>query len=97
MQLRHANGELLTGSYQRSGEGTIELSLRPLRDPGVSSREHTEDDPTELTLRIQERGDGTLHLTGEGQDLVLAPDESAMVLYERGFSWGARADDPFNR
>ena len=97
VQLRYANGELLTGSYQRTGEGTVELSLRPLRDPGVSIREHTEDDPTELTLTVQERGDGTVHLTGEGQDLVLAPDESAMVLYERGFSWGARVDDPFNR
>ena len=46
---------------------------------------------------IEEQADGTLHVSGEGQDLLLAPDDSAMVLYERGFSWGVRADDPFNR
>ena len=97
MQLRHANGELLTGSYERTGEGTVELSLRPLREPGTSLREHADGDPLELTLDVEERGDGTLHVTGEGQDLVLAPDESAMVLHERGFSWGIRPDDPFNR
>lgn len=97
VQLRHANGELLTGSYERTGEGTVELSLRPLREPGTSLREHADGDPLELTLDVEERGDGTLHVTGEGQDLVLAPDESAMVLHERGFSWGIRPDDPFNR
>ncbi len=97
VQLRYANGELLTGSYERTGEDTVELSLRPLREPGTALREHTEGEPLELALRVEERQDGTLHLTGEGQDLVLAPDESAMVLYERGFSWGIRPDDPFNR
>lgn len=96
-QLRSADGTLLTGSYQRTGEGTVELSLRPLRDPGVSNAEHIEADPTELTLTVEEQDDGTLQVTGEGQDIVLVPDESAMVLYERGFSWGAREDDPFNR
>lgn len=97
VQLRQADGELLTGSYERTGDGTVELSLRPLRAPGTPLREHTEADPLEVTLSIEERGDGTLQLTGEEQDLVLAPDDSAMVLYERGFSWGVRPDDPFNR
>ena len=97
VQLRLANGELLTGSYERTGEGTVELSLRPLREPGTPLREHTAAEPTELALSIQEQADGTLRVSGEGQELVLAPDESAMVLYERGFSWGGRADDPFNR
>ena len=46
-------------------------------------------------LSVEEQAGGTLHVTGEGQDLVLAPDESGEVLYERGFSWGIRPDDPF--
>ena len=97
VQLRRADGELLHGRYERTGEGTVELSLRPLRDPGTTAREYTDSEPTELTLSIDEREDGTLHVTGGGQDLVLAPDDSAMVLYERGFSWSVRPDDPFNR
>ncbi|HEX7352260.1 hypothetical protein [Brachybacterium sp.] len=97
VQLRRADGQLLTGTYVRTDEGTIELSLKPPREQGQTLQEHSALEPAELTLRIQEQADGTLHLTGEGQDLVLAPDESAMVLYERGFSWGVRPDDPFNR
>lgn len=50
-----------------------------------------------LTLTVKEQADGTLSLRGEGQSLVLAADDSAMVLYERGFSWNGRPDDPFNR
>lgn len=96
-QLRQADGTLLTGTYDRTGEGVVELSLRPLREAGTPLAEHAAAEPITLVLTVEERTDGTLHVRGEGQDLVLAPDESAMVLYERGFSWGVRADDPFNR
>lgn len=97
VQLRRADGELLTGTYQRTGEGTVELELHPLREEGQPIDEHLEQDTQSLTLSIEERPDGTLHVTGEGQDLVLAPDESGSTLYERGFSWRIRPDDPFNR
>ncbi|MGP9745454.1 hypothetical protein [Brachybacterium sp. AOP29-B2-41] len=97
VQLRQANGELLTGSYQRTGPDTVELSLGPLREQGTPLQEHSAIEPVALTLTLEEQADGTLRVSGEGQDLVLAPDDSAMVLYERGFSWGVRADDPFNR
>lgn len=97
VQLRLASGELLTGSYERTAEGTVELSLRPLREQGQPLAEYGEIEPTTLVLEVEEQADGTLRVSGEGQDLVLAPDDSAMVLYERGFSWGVRADDPFNR
>ena len=97
VQLRLASGELLTGSYERAGEGDVELTLRPLREQGQTLREHGEIEPTTLALEIEERADGTLAVTGEGQELVLAPDASGSVHYERGFSWGVRADDPFNR
>lgn len=97
VQLRLANGELLTGSWARGEAGTVELELQPLREEGMPVREHLDAATTDLTLTVEERGDGTLHVTGAGQDLVLAPDESGALLYERGFSWGVRADDPFNR
>ncbi|MGO2821758.1 MAG: hypothetical protein ACTIA5_13240 [Brachybacterium tyrofermentans] len=97
VQIRQADGELLTGRYERLGEGTVELSLRPLRAPGQTLAEHTEIEPTTITLQIDEQVDGTLRVSGEGQELVLAPDDSGSVYYDRGFSWGVRADDPFNR
>ncbi|WP_114854482.1 hypothetical protein [Brachybacterium sp. YJGR34] len=97
VQLRRANGELLTGTYERRDGGTIELALTPLREEGQPVAEHLEAEPERLELRIEERKDGTLHVTGQGQDLVLAPDTSGTMLYERGFSWTPRPDDPFNR
>ena len=60
-------------------------------------QEHLAEEGETLTLTVDEQADGTLHVTGEGQDLVLAPDPSGETLYERGFSWGIRVDDPFNR
>ncbi|MGP9845191.1 hypothetical protein [Brachybacterium sp. 107] len=97
VQLRLADGELLTGSYERTGEDTVELSLRPLRAQGQTLAQYTEITPTTLALEVAEQDDGTLHVSGEGQELLLAPDTSGSVYYERGFSWGVRADDPFNR
>ncbi|MGP9537980.1 hypothetical protein ACT3SP_08210 [Brachybacterium sp. AOP43-C2-M15] len=97
VQLRLADGTLLSGTYQRTGEGAVELSLKPLREEGQSIHEFLEAETLDIALTVQEQGDGTLHVTGDGVDLVLAPDESASTLYERGFSWPVRSDDPFNR
>lgn len=97
VQLRKANGELLTGRYQRTGEDTVELELTDLREEGQPVREYLDQEPQTLTLTVVRQADGTLHVTGEGQDLVLAPDESGSMLHDRGFSWGVRPDDPFNR
>lgn len=97
VQLRKANGELLTGMYKRTGEDTVVLELTGLREEGQQITEYLEQEPQKLTLTVVEQSDGTLHVTGEGQDLVLAPDESGQMLHDRGFSWGVRPDDPFNR
>lgn len=97
VQLRLANGELLTGSYERTGEDAVELSLRPLRAQGQTLAQYAEIEPTTFALEVDEQAAGTLRVSGEGQELVLAPDESGAVYYERGPSWGVRADDPFNR
>ena len=97
VQLRRANGELLTGTYQRTGEGAVQLEVHPLREEGQDIQEYLQQETSSLTLSVVEREDGTLHVTGAGQDLVLAPDESGSMLYERGFSWQVRPDDPFNR
>ncbi|GAA1292939.1 hypothetical protein [Brachybacterium alimentarium] len=97
VQLRRADGELLAGTYQRTDESTVQLELGPLREEGQPVTDYLEQATTSLTLSIDERSDGTLHVTGEGQDLVLTPDDSGTTLYDRGFSWGVRPDDPFNR
>lgn len=96
-QLRTADGTLRTGSWRRVDGSTIELNLQDLREEGQPVQEYLEAEGETLVLEVEEQADGTLHVTGEGQDLVLAPDTSGEVLYERGFSWGIRPDDPFNR
>jgi hypothetical protein len=96
-QLRTADGTLRTGSWTRGEGDTIELTLQDLREEGQTVQEYLDADGETLTLTVEEQADGTLHVTGEGQDLVLAPDPSGEVLHERGFSWGIRPDDPFNR
>lgn len=102
VQLLLADGTLLTGTYRRSGEDTVQLALKDLREEGQPVREYLDADTADLTLTIEERTGGTLHVTGDGVDggdvdLVLAPDPSGSTLYERGFSWSIRPDDPFNR
>lgn len=97
VQLRFANGTLLAGTYQRTGEDTVELALKPLREEGQPVNAYIDAETRDLTLTIDEQGDGTLHVSGDGVDLVLAPDDSGSTLYERGFSWQIRPDDPFNR
>jgi hypothetical protein len=98
VQLRRADGELLTGTYRRTDDGDgVVLELHPLREEGQTITDYLEQETTTLTLALEERADGTLHVTGEGQDLVLAPDASGSTLYDRGSSWTIRPDDPFNR
>lgn len=96
-QVRLANGDLLRGTYERIDDSTVAMSLRPLREQGQSLREYQETEPLELTLSLEEQPDGTLQVTGDGQDLVLADDPSATVLYDREPAWGSRPDAPFNR
>src|SRR5699024_9100641 len=68
VQLRHANGELLTGSYERTGEGTVELSLRPLREPGTSLREHPRAIPS--SSRWTSRSAGTAPCTSPAKGRI---------------------------
>lgn len=96
-QVRLANGDLLRGTYERTDDSTVEMTLRPLREEGLSQREYQESQPLELTLTLEEQPDGALHLTGDGQDLLLEEDSSARVLYDREPAWGDRPDAPFNR
>jgi len=95
--VRRADGTLLDGTYERTGDSTVELALREQRDPGQTFAEHAASEQLTWTLAVQEQADGSLRLHGEGIDLVLSPDDDGRVLYDRGFSWGLRPDDPFNR
>lgn len=96
-QVRRADGTLLDGTYERTGDSTVELALREQRDPGQTFAEHAASEQLTWTLAVQEQADGSLRLHGEGIDLVLSPDDDGRVLYDRGFSWELRPDDPFNR
>lgn len=96
VQIRRADGTLLRGTWTRGDAGAVELSLRPLRTEGTPLHDHQGSGSLDLSLQIQEQADGTLRVTGEGLDLVLAPDPSGTTVYDRDFSWGWRADDPFN-
>lgn len=96
-QLRLADGTLLVGMGVRNPDGTVTLSMTPPREEGQRVADFLSITPTEIVLTFTEQADGTLHVTGEGVDLVLAPDEDGSVLFDRGFSWSIRPDDPFNR
>lgn len=103
VQLRLVDGTLWSGTYQRTGGGSadgkqqVSLELRTLRQPGTTSDEQRDQQPRTLTLDVTEQADGGLHVKGKDVDLRLAPNEQARVLFDRGFSWSPRADDPFNR
>lgn len=94
--VRLADGEILDGSYTRSGDA-VRLELRPLRQPGQSQAEWKAAEPRVFELTVTENPDGTLHLVGSGEDLVVAPDVDSRIVYDRGFSWDVRPDDPYNR
>lgn len=97
VQVRLANGELKEGRYERTSPTTITVELHEQRAEGQTVQDWLDSPAQELTLTIDEQTDGTLHVTGDGVDLVLAPDESGRLLHDRGFSWSPRPDDPFNR
>lgn len=56
-----------------------------------------ESEPQVLELAVTENEDGTLHLVASGEDLTVASDQEGRILFERGFRWEPRADDPYNR
>ncbi|MCG7310455.1 hypothetical protein [Brachybacterium sp. ACRRE] len=110
MQLRLVDGTLYDGTYQRvdDSEATpsdapsdevqrIRITAKPLRTPGSTREEFDAQEPLTLTLRVEKQAGRGLHITGKDVDLVLAPDPQARLLFDRGFSWSPRADDPFNR
>lgn len=103
VQLRLVDGTLWSGTYQRTGGDSAEgkqqvrLELRTLRQQGTTSEEQREQRPRTLTLEVSAQADGGLHVRGKDVDLRLAPDDQARVLFDRGFRWSPRADDPFNR
>lgn len=97
VQVRLANGELKEGRYERMSPTTITVELHNQRVEGQTVQDWMKSPAQKLTLTVDEQPDGTLHITGDGVDLVLAPDESGRLLHDRGFSWSPRPDDPFNR
>lgn len=97
VSIRRADGEVLRGTSSRTSPSTVHLELWPLPMPGQTRQEIEKSDPLVLDLTIAKQADGGLRLTGSGEDLLVAEDASDTVLYDRGFSWAPRPDDPFNR
>ncbi|GAB2541415.1 hypothetical protein [Brachybacterium huguangmaarense] len=95
--VRLADGTVLAGSALRTAPDRVQLELRPLREPGQTAREWADLAPRELDLTVAEEADGRLRLTGSGEDLVLEQRPGDRLVYDRGFSWEVRPDDPFNR
>lgn len=94
-QVRKNDGALLVGTYVRDGD-TLTLMLKPLRKPGQTALEYAgaPGERVELTYTT-DRTDG-LALTGD-RTMELSRTPDASVLYDRGFSWSIRGDDPFER
>lgn len=92
VSIRQANGDLRRGIYRDAGANTIEVELgAPIRGatPTTQPAEQT------LTLRWERLPDGRIGLTGDDQDLELAPDPELRFLFDRDFSWDPRT--PVNR
>ncbi|TDQ41188.1 hypothetical protein [Aureibacillus halotolerans] len=97
VQVRIANGTLLEGTYERIGEDTVQLNLRELRMPGQTVKEYNSSPVQTVELTVQEESDDTLRLSGNGMEMVVRAAPNARLLYDRGFHWGIRPDDPFDR
>lgn len=97
VQVRIADGSLLEGTYQRVGAETIQLKLRELRKPGKKIVDYYSMPEQNIELVFQEQPDGTIRLSGEDKNMVIVTDYDARLLYDRGFNWGIRVDDPFER
>ncbi|MFD6096055.1 hypothetical protein ACFVWN_12165 [Nocardiopsis flavescens] len=96
VQVRSADGSLLVGTY-RHAEGVLEAEVRPLLAPGQSAAEYAASPARTLVFAFERGEDGTLVLVDGEHRMVLAPDRDATLLFDRGFHWGIRADDPFER
>ncbi|WP_151904618.1 hypothetical protein [Brachybacterium ginsengisoli] len=96
VQVRTAQGELLSGTYRREGD-ILSIELRPLQRPGQTVAEHAASPAERHKVTVTEHEDGTITVAGEGIDQDLAPAAGGTVLYDRGFHWGLQADDPFER
>lgn len=96
VQIRRADGHLLEGKYTRVDKTHVRLEMRPLRSPGMNNQEYQDVEPQRIDLTLTQQGDD-LHVTGDGIDLVLTPHPDGRLLYDRGFQWMPREDDPFNR
>ena len=96
-QVRYVDGTLETGRWRRDGDRRLVLELRPLRGLHQGVKEWLDMPSREVHLTVADAGGGRLRLTGAGMDIVVAPDEERSVLYDRGFSWSPRPDDPYNR
>ncbi|WP_193105791.1 hypothetical protein [Brachybacterium sp. FME24] len=95
MQVRQHDGSLLAGTYVREGDSLI-ATLRPLQAPGQSASEHADMPAEHVDLDFTLDGADRLVLSGD-QDLSLARETEGSVLFDRGFSWQIRPDDPFER
>lgn len=94
-QVRLRDGSLLTGTYVREGN-TLTLTLRPLQQPGQSALQYARTPAETVDLAYAADGDDRLTLSGD-QDLALERDANGSLLFDRGFTWKIRADDPFER
>lgn len=95
VQVRQRDGSLLVGTYVRDGS-TLTATLRPLQASGQSAGEYAEMPSRKVDLDFTLDGADQLVLSGD-QDLSLARDPEGSVLFDRGFSWQIRPDDPFER
>ncbi|MFP5019334.1 hypothetical protein [Pseudonocardia phyllosphaerae] len=84
ISVRAADGRLLAGSYRPVRDGVVAASLDPLLLPGDPAADRPSQ---QLELTWSARPDGTVTLTGGGQDMTLASDPVQRLLYDRGFSW----------
>lgn len=87
LAIRTANGDLQLGRYTESAPGTLQVELHPVQQ-GETKLPNPVTRSTTLTW--QELPDGGLRLTGDGQDVTLAPAPEARFLFDRGFQWGPR-------
>lgn len=94
-QVRQDDGTLLVGTYVREGNGLV-LTLKPLQSPGQSALEYAEAPAENVELVYATDSAGNLTLTGD-RTMELSHSLDASVLYDRGFSWSIRVDDPFER
>lgn len=101
MQLRTVDGRLLDGTVLRRADGSLQARLSSPPSPGQHRAEAGDAATRSATLRFTPTDGGRLHVTGSGPegrvDLVLAPSPENRILFDRGFSWVPRVDDPFNR